>query len=82
MSITYSECVFVVLGIQRAVLMCRIISPSVGCPAVPYFSILSHKRYDSRKQAIEHRMCISIFCTKFVSNMSYAKNNSARHCHK
>jgi hypothetical protein len=34
-----------------------------GCPAVPYFSTLSHKRQDFRKNVFEHRMCVLIFCT-------------------
>ena len=35
----------------------------VACPAVHYFSILSHKRQDFRKnkKAIEHEMCVLIF---------------------
>jgi len=72
----------VVLGIQHALRMCRIISPSVACPAVPNFSTLSHKWYDSLKQAVEHKFCVSILSTTFVPSMSYSKNNSARYCHK
>ena len=36
-SITRSECVFVALVIHHAKSMRRIISPSVACPALPYF---------------------------------------------
>jgi hypothetical protein len=43
MSITYSECEFVALGIQRAMRMCRFILSSVACPALQYISNLSHK---------------------------------------
>jgi hypothetical protein len=47
-SITYSECVSVALVIQHAKRMRRIILSSVVCPALPYFSTLSHKRLDFR----------------------------------
>jgi hypothetical protein len=36
--VKYSECLLVVLGIQHATRMHRIILSSVACPAVLYFS--------------------------------------------
>ena len=42
-SITYSECVSVALGIQHAMHIHRIILSYVASPAVQYFPTLSHK---------------------------------------
>ena len=42
-SITYSKCVFVALGIEHAMRMRRIILPSVSCLDLPHFFTLSHK---------------------------------------
>jgi len=55
-NVTYSEPVFVSLGIQHAKrIQCTIIS--VACPALPRFSsTLSHKRQDFWKEFIEHKI--------------------------
>ena len=42
-NIAYTECFFVALGIQNAMRMRPIVLSSVACPAVHYFSTLSHK---------------------------------------
>ena len=46
---TYSQCVSVALVNQHAERTRRIIL-SVACPAVQYFSTLSHKQHDFRKK--------------------------------
>jgi hypothetical protein len=50
----------------------------VALPAVPYFSILSHKRYDFGKKKLLNTKCVSIFCTIFVWKISHSKKNWAR----
>ena len=44
-------------------------------PALLYFPTLSHKPYDFRKKVTENKMCVLIFSTTFVSNVSHSKNN-------
>ena len=57
---------------------CALLS-SVARPAVQYFSKLSHKRRVFRKKKIiEHKMCVMIFCTTFVRNISHSNTNWAR----
>ena len=75
-SITDPECVFAASVIQHLMHMRHIIWPA---PALQYFSILSHKRHDFRKQVTEHKMCFSILSTPFVWNISHSKKNWARY---
>jgi hypothetical protein len=62
--------------------MRRTILPSVTCLTSAYFSTLSHKRQDFREKVIEHKMCVLIFSTTFVWNISHSKKNWARYFHK
>jgi hypothetical protein len=54
----------------------------VLCLVVPYFSTLSHKGFDFRKNVTEHKERVLSFSTTYVSNISYSKKNSARCYHK
>jgi len=59
---TYSEHVFVGLGIQH-VMHAKL--SSVTCPALEYFFKLYLKCYDFER-VIEHKVCVLIFSTSFV----------------
>jgi len=61
MSITYSECVFVTIGIQHAMDMYSTILSSVACAAVQYFSTLSHKQHDFLKKTLLNLKCVFRF---------------------
>ena len=55
---------------------CAILS-SVPCPALQYFSTLSHKRYYFRGGGVtEHKMCGLIFSAAFVWNISDFKDSA------
>jgi hypothetical protein len=81
-SIMHSECLSVALFIQFAMRMRRIILPSVACLTVLHFSTLSHRRHGFRRNVMKHKMCVLIFSTAFVRNISNSKKNSARYYHK
>ena len=69
MMITYSKCVFVVVGVQPAMCVYTVFS-SVACPARPNFSALSHKRHDYRRKDSEH-MCFDILYNRCLEQMSF-----------
>jgi len=64
---TYSECLFVALGIQHAI-ACAILS-SVACPALQYFSTFSNTRHDFRGggEVTKRKMCVLNYSTTFFS---------------
>ena len=45
-------------------------APSLAPRSPVHFSTLSHIRCDCRKKGIEYKMCVFIFCTTFVQNVS------------
>jgi hypothetical protein len=74
-SITDSECVFLALVIQHTIYIRCIVLSYVACSALQYFSTLSHKWYYFRKKKTiftAHKICILIFSTTSVSNISYS----------
>jgi hypothetical protein len=56
---------------------CAILS-SVACPSPQYFPTLSHKRRDFRIKVTGHKMCVLIFSTALVRNISHSKKNWRR----
>ena len=75
-SITYSELVFVNLGIQRAMCMSHIII--CGLPSCTvFFHIISWKVRFLKK--LLNLKCVSIFCSTFVSNISHSKKKWMRY---
>ena len=56
-----SVCVCVGLIILHAKRVRRIVLLSVACPALSYYSTLSYKRYDFRKNVIVHKTCFGFF---------------------
>jgi hypothetical protein len=71
----------VALLMQHATRMILVPS-SVVSQSPPSSSTLSHKRYDFRKPVVEHKMCVLIFSTTFVWNISHSKKNLARYHQK
>ena len=63
----YSECVSVVLGIQRAQRLRRFILTSVACPALPYMSTLFFGK------VAEHGMCFCILYDFVYNTFLYTR---------
>jgi len=63
-SITYSEFVFVDLGIQHVEHMRNFVISGLSGSTI--LSTLPHKRHDFRKKVIDHKMCVLIFSKALV----------------
>jgi hypothetical protein len=73
--------VIVAFGIQHA-MACAVFS-SVACPALRCFSNLFHKRQDFRGGGtIVHKMCVLIFSTTLIENISHSEKNLASYNEK
>jgi hypothetical protein len=58
---------------------CEVCGPPLS---PPYFSALFHKPCDFRKTDILHKICVLIFSTTFVQNISHSENNIKRYFQK
>ena len=58
---------------QLAKRMRRITFSSVASLTVPYFPTLLLKGHDFHEKVIEHKICVLIFSTTFVRNISHSK---------
>jgi len=81
--ITYSECVFVALGISMqtawAVSYCHL------WPVWLYHILPHYTRHDflkEKKKVSEHKMCVLISSTSFILNISHSKKSSTRYYHR
>ena len=72
-SITYSEFVVVGLGIQQTGRMRKF--GITGLSGSTVLTTLTHKRQDFRKKIIDHKMCVLIFYTVLVCNITHSKKN-------
>jgi len=70
-SITYSDCVFIVLDIRYTLRMRRSIYGLLGSKI---FLNITHKRHVKKKN-FEHKVCVLIFSRAFVRNISYSKKD-------
>ena len=81
-SITYSECGYVALGIQHANRMRRHILLSVASLGVPIFFFphyLINGTIFGNKGIIEHKFCVLFLSSSFISNVSQCKKTRNRY---
>jgi hypothetical protein len=71
-------CVFVALGIQRAMSMRHIFIGDLPSSTI-FFNIISQKHDFRKKKNIEHIMCVLIISTTSIRNISNSKKKWARY---
>jgi len=81
-SITYSQCLSVALGMQHAKRMRRVILSPVACPALPYFFHIICKKGKTFENRSLNVMCVLIFSKNSVLHISHSKQNWERDCHE
>jgi len=79
--LAYYESASVDLIIQHAMRMRHTQLSSGACLALLHFSTLSQKRHAFRKTVTGHKVCVLIFSTNFIQNISHSKKNSLRYFH-
>jgi len=70
-SITYSECEFVILVTHHALSMRRIILPSVAYPTLPHFSTLSDKQRHFRREKLLNTKHLFQFSLQLLSEILF-----------
>jgi hypothetical protein len=77
--------VSVALAIQQEMRMPYIILSFVACPALQYFFphyLINGTTFGGGGGIIDNKMCVLIFCTTFVWNISHSKKNWVRYVQK
>jgi hypothetical protein len=77
-SITHSECFYVVLVIQHKKHMRVIVLSSTPCPSQPYGYTLRHLNHDLGKEVTDHKKGLD-FLYKIVWKIFNSKKNSAKY---
>jgi len=78
MSITYSECVYVVVVIQHAMHLRYFVICGLQGSTV-FLNIISKRHNFSRKKGIEHKSCVLIFSATFCVTHFHSKMNLTRY---